>query len=369
MGHFSDRTERGRVRAYRKTHPNVGLRKVATIFHRSPGAVAGWCKGEKPTAHRSGRRHVLTQDQLVHARARMRGKHGVSAKGIAPTLGVHRTTVQRGLLRDKTVDNYFFLKKRRQGMLKGTDVDRRLAFAKKHNGGYMWRDKRGREHKVPWERVVFSDATIFTSQIEFRRGRDAPGTWDTAGQHEAPEAYVAHSACKAVVYGIITHNGVGPELVPCTGTTGIKSSHYDKRNKRFHVGLCGAEYAQEVLPRLVQQAKDIMDDGSGRRWVFMHDADRKHKAGEVYLDQEHVGYMHDWGAKLTEVNPIENVWAMIAYEKNRRLEECRTVNGLLKVLDEEWVKLNITKTAQKTHASVKDRLIAVINAAGGRTKY
>jgi hypothetical protein len=60
---------------------------------------------------------------------------------------------------------------------------------------------------------------------------------------------------------------------------------------------------------------------------------------------------------------------MIAYEKNRRLEECRTVNGLLKVLDEEWVKLNITKTAQKTHASVKDRLIAVINAAGGRTKY
>jgi hypothetical protein len=276
------------VRAYRKTHPNVGLRKVATIFHRSPGAVAGWCKGEKPTAHRSGRRHVLTQDQLVHARARMRGKHGVSAKGIAPTLGVHRTTVQRGLLRDKTVDNYFFLKKRRQGMLKGTDVDRRLAFAKKHNGGYMWRDKRGREHKVPWERVVFSDATIFTSQIEFRRGRDAPGTWDTAGQHEAPEAYVAHSACKAVVYGIITHNGVGPELVPCTGTTGIKSSHYDKRNKRFHVGLCGAEYAQEVLPRLVQQAKDIMDDGSGRRWVFMHDADRKHKAGEVYLDQEHV---------------------------------------------------------------------------------
>jgi IS30 family transposase len=82
----------------------------------------------------------------VYARARMRGKHGVSAKGIAPTLGVHRTTVQRALLRDKKVDDYIFLKRRRQGMLKGTDVTRRFAFANKHSGGYMWRDEGGREH-------------------------------------------------------------------------------------------------------------------------------------------------------------------------------------------------------------------------------
>jgi hypothetical protein len=142
-----------------------------------------------------------------------------------------------------------------------------------------------------------------------------------------------------------------------------------QKSKRYHVGLCGAEYAQEVLPRLVQQAKDIMDDGSGKSWVFMHDADRKHKAGEVYLDQEGVRYMHDWGAKLTEMNPIENVWAMIAYQKDKRLDECRNVKGLLNVLHEEWVKLNNTNKARKAHASVKDRLVALSKAAGGRTKY
>jgi hypothetical protein len=149
----------------------------------------------------------------------------------------------------------------------------------------------------------------------------------------------------------------------------MKSSHYDKRNKRMHIGFCGAEYAQHVLPKLVQQARAIMEDGSARPWVFMHDADKKHKAGEVYLVEEHVRFMHDWGAKLTEVNPIENVWAMVEHGKNKRLPECRNVDGLLKVVGEECVKLNTTGVAQRTHASVRKRLLAVIDAKGGRTKY
>ena len=362
MAHYSNRAERGRVRAYRAMHPNVGVRKVGNRLGRSPTTVRTWLQGDKPHAHKSGRPPVLTEGQLAYARTRMRGKCGVSAKRTAPELHVHRTTLGRSLKRHKEDDEFVYLKQRRRGLLKAADVIRRLAFANKHTDGYMWRDERGREHRVPWDRVVFSDASMFTSQIEFRRGRHAPGTWNTVGQHEAPEPYVAHSAYKVMVYGIITHHGMGPALVPCTGTTGMKSSHYDKRNKRMHIGFCGAEYAQHVLPKLVQQARAIMEDGSARPWVFMHDADKKHKAGEVYLVEEHVRFMHDWGAKLTEVNPIENVWAMVEHGKNKRLPECRNVDGLLKVVGEECVKLNTTGVAQRTHASVRKRLLAVIDA-------
>ena len=112
-----------------------------------------------------------------------------------------------------------------------------------------------------------------------------------------------------------------------------------------------------------------MDDGSGRAWVFMHDADKKHTTGEAYIAQEGVRYMPDWGAKLTELNPIENVWGMMAYQKNMRLGECRTIKGLMKVLHEEWGKLNTTSKAQRTHASVPKRLAAMINAKGGRIEY
>jgi hypothetical protein len=149
----------------------------------------------------------------------------------------------------------------------------------------------------------------------------------------------------------------------------MKSSHYDTKNKRMHIGVCGAEYAHHMLPKLLQQAMAMLEDGSARPWVFMYDADTKHKAGEVYRVDEHVRFMHDWGAQLTGVNPIENVCATVENGKHKRLPECRSVDGLLQVVGEECAKLNTTGVAQKTHASVRKRLLALIDATGGRTTY
>ena len=149
----------------------------------------------------------------------------------------------------------------------------------------------------------------------------------------------------------------------------MKSPHYDKKNKRMHIGVCGAEYAHHVLPRLLQQAMAMLEDGSARPWVFMYDADTKHKADEVYRVEEHMRFMHDWGAKLTGVNPMENVWATVENGKNKRLPECCSVDGLLQVVEEECTKLNTRGVAQKTHESMRKRLLALIDATGGRIKY
>jgi hypothetical protein len=268
----------------------------------------------------------------------------------------------------KQVDDFIYRQKRAKGLLSERDKDRRLEFALKHVHGYVYNTPDGRKHTLSWNRVVFSDASVFPNQIEFHR-KESRGTWDTKGEHAPATAYVQHAAYKAVVYGILSSEGCGAALVPVTGTTQLKSRYINKRTHKPHVGMCSDEYVNDVLPQLIEQTRAAMNDGTGRPFLFMHDADNKHKRGETYLQQAGVQFITDWGAKLTELNPIENVWSMLRAAYIKRLDECKTPDTLMSVLQEEWAHIDDEGHASNAHASVPKRLREVIRKGGGRIDY
>ena len=73
-----------------------------------------------------------------------------------------------------------------------------------------------------------------------------------------------------------------------------------------------------------------------------------------------------WPALSPDLNPIEHIWDVIG--RNVRERNCRTVQELERAVVQEWnnVGQNICRSYV---ASMRQRCLAVINAAGGHTRY
>jgi hypothetical protein len=71
-----------------------------------------------------------------------------------------------------------------------------------------------------------------------------------------------------------------------------------------------------------------------------------------------------------DLNPIENVWAMLKRRTSARFAEepPRNVEDLVRMTQEEWEKLDWGKVDDMIDAMPR-RIEALINANGERTKY
>ncbi len=100
------------------------------------------------------------------------------------------------------------------------------------------------------------------------------------------------------------------------------------------------------------------------------DNDPKHRSSLVtdFLDEEQISYWpkSEWPAQSPDMNPMENVWAMLLDGINRK--PVTSVATLKKRLKDEWKKLPQTKIASAIN-SMPTRLEAVKKAKGGSTKY
>jgi len=100
------------------------------------------------------------------------------------------------------------------------------------------------------------------------------------------------------------------------------------------------------------------------------DSDPKHTASVVYshLDSLDVSFIHkeDWPGNSPDLNPMENVWAMLsdAMKKNPP----STITQLKRRLQQEWKNLDQNKIANAIN-SMPARLQAVKAARGGHTDY
>ena len=96
------------------------------------------------------------------------------------------------------------------------------------------------------------------------------------------------------------------------------SKYENQKKKQRHTGVCGKEYALDVLPNLISMGKKLMDDGSGQPWLFMHDGASIHRVGEAVLKSEGIHFITDWGGKMADCNPIENMWGILKSEQRKR---------------------------------------------------
>jgi len=102
--------------------------------------------------------------------------------------------------------------------------------------------------------------------------------------------------------------------------------------------------------------------------IFMHDGAPCHqsKKTSAYLHRKKVCVLCDWPSQSPDLNPIENLWAIL----KRNISRCNPVNkeDLWNLIVEEWNKIPYD-TIHSLYCSMPQRLASVIKSKGGPCKY
>lgn len=133
-------------------------------------------------------------------------------------------------------------------------------------------------------------------------------------------------------------------------------------NKIYGVStkLTGKQFKQLAKDKLMELFKDqtvLMDNAS------------IHLMGIKYLKDCGVQVI-DFPPKSNDLNLIENVWAMMQRNLNRKLRSTTisTKNQLLSLINESWKEIPISYI-EKCVLSMPNRLQKVIDAKGKQTRY
>ncbi|POM79258.1 Transposase [Phytophthora palmivora] len=113
----------------------------------------------------------------------------------------------------------------------------------------------------------------------------------------------------------------------------------------------------------------FIDRVYGRECVFQQDNASIHTSGATkeLLKEENVDVM-DWSAKSPDLNPIDNMWGVLAravYAHGRQFQTCE---DLIETIQASWAAIGqdlITKLVE----SMPKRYIATLELHGAKTKY
>ena len=80
-------------------------------------------------------------------------------------------------------------------------------------------------------------------------------------------------------------------------------------------GVGAAEYGNVLLRAILPAATRLY--GSTKNWVFMQDGASSHTAGSIrQILQQHRIKTLKWPPNSPDLNPIENMWAMVQRRRN-----------------------------------------------------
>lgn len=223
-----------------------------------------------------------------------------------------------------------------------------------------------------WHRVVFSDEKIFRSSsrgvVRVYRPKRASDRFD--------EKYLVPSTNpvdKLPRFDIAVWMGFG-------GQGHVRQLHRIERHT-----LDAEYYVQRILPsvRAALRDEDVdIDSETGleappRRLIFMQDLSSIHKSlkSRHWLHENNIRVLWDWPPKGPDLNPVENVWAMIVRRIEKRIRCPGGGGGGIDNADQLWEY--IYDAFQSLENKVFDNLIAsmprrvrtVDTLRGGWTKY
>lgn len=190
-----------------------------------------------------------------------------------------------------------------------------------------------------WERVVFSDETTFWVEGRVRR------VWLRVGAH-----YVIRKVkypLKVQVWGCMARSGFG-RLCCFTGNMDAEK-------------LCKI-YEGTLIP----SAAELLGDADVP-WELQEDNDSKHRSKRAREWKEANGvHVLPWPSCSPDMNPIENVWALLKDRVGLRLPS--TLRRLVRAIHDEWNALS-SDLAARLVDSMPERLAAVLAANGDYTPY
>ena len=124
-------------------------------------------------------------------------------------------------------------------------------------------------------------------------------------------------------------------------------------------------YTDMLEISLVEHAEQLM----GQDFMFQQDNAPIHtaRATKKWLQDRNIEVL-DWPAISPDLNPIENLWGILARKVYRNGRQFQTVSELQTRIKEAWNQLPI-ETLQSLINSMPSRIFEVISNKGKQTKY
>lgn len=319
----------GGVKEQRKTGPKRALDTVASDKAHEL-LLNGSLSGANAVGHELHRLGLASRP--VHGSTVIR-----AARAVAATRG-HAIMAYRG----KPVK-----------ALSDLTIAKRLAFAQAHK-------------KTNWKTVVFSDRKKFLFWYPGSKVKHV--SWCIRGSK--PEVKVSAHPQAFNVYAALTPNGLtGVHVV--AGTSKHTTTHTTKQGQPAR-NITAGEYQRVLMDTLLPQGCEKMGGTLGSAWVFQQDNDPTHKAAPQVVEAYNKAYgssisvLPAWPPSSPDLNPIENVWAVVQRKVNRR--GCNSFEEFKAAVVEELQSFS-KKSVINLYASMSKRISCLITNKGGRTGY
>jgi transposase len=151
-----------------------------------------------------------------------------------------------------------------------------------------------------------------------------------------------------------------------TGCVGRISLH-GKTELAFYQGSLNAQAYQGILENtLLPAAQQLFEDEKGG-WELQQDKATCHmaKSTKEWLEQHDVDVVEGWPTKGDDINPIENLWAIL--DDRLASRKFTTKKGMEKAIREIWDGVDLSLLHNLIH-SIPDRLRRIRKADGGSIK-
>ena len=197
--------------------------------------------------------------------------------------------------------------------------------------------------KDTWRKVLFSDESHFLVQ-----GQRSQYVRRTKNEEikEAHTNQLVKNPEKRMFWGSFSYSGVG-SLRPIKGTMNADS------------------YMQIVKNNIHQDMDEAFPNSEG---ILQQDLAPCHRANKVKTLFSEMGiHLLDWPGNSPDLNPIENLWAIVKLEARKR--DCTTLDKMTQAIIVIWFDPKMKQHCSKLVDSMPKRVKEVIQKRGGHIKY
>lgn len=125
-------------------------------------------------------------------------------------------------------------------------------------------------------------------------------------------------------------------------------------------------YTEMLDAALIPFLEDVIGD---RQFIFQQDNAAIHvsKNSREWFAARDIPLM-EWPACSPDLNPIENLWGIMARDIYTNGRQFTTIKSLKEEIHKSWQRIE-NETLSKLISSMPDRIFSVIQSNGGHTKY